>query len=184
MSSTVAPRDRSDDRLGEALQETARSPGRRPAAAQLVGDVARIEIREHQHVGAAGDRTRLLDLLGGNRSTSAASPCSSPSTARSGARSRTSQAPGDLRDTRMRRTALGREGEQGDARLLAKQAPGACAEAMAISASSSAVGSALTAQSAKPAFGSAPDCRARSSGKNWREWRCPPTGRSSSAPPR
>ena len=167
MSSTLAPRDRSAKRTREALQDRPDRPRAAQILAHLVGDVAGVEVGEHQHVGSSCDRDRLPSLFfAATAGTNAASACISPSIASSGARARAmTSARTHLVHMGVRRAAFGREGQQRDARLpRATRCGNSRLTRGAMSASASGVGSAFTAQSAKISVCSANSIRKKLDG--------------------
>ena len=66
MSSTVAPRERSHKRPREALQEGTDRAHAAQVLAELVADVAGVEVRKHEDIGLARDIARALDLERGD----------------------------------------------------------------------------------------------------------------------
>jgi hypothetical protein len=116
---------------------------------ELVGDIAGIQVREDEHIRLPGDRSGVLQLLrrdcGNERRIGLQLAVDRE---RRCPASRDLERPDHLVDVRVFRAAFGGEREQRDARLLAQQSAAAFADASAMSASCSAVGSAFTAQSA------------------------------------
>ena len=139
MSSATAPRDRSLHGRASPWRIGPTAVAAGEPLNELVGDVARVERREHEHVRPTGRPPAGRLSLARRRGTSAASPCNSPSTARLGRRARMSASASRTRSMLApSRAAAGAEREERHARLVADDpARGRAAAAIAMSASCS-----------------------------------------------
>ena len=127
MSSTLAPRERS--LTGRAnpcrIGPTAVAPPR--CRAELVGDVAGVEVREDEHVRAPGDGAQFFELLRGDGGAERRVGLQfAVDRERWRALARERERTHHLVDVRVRSTPLGRERQQRDAWLFGKEHAGAC----------------------------------------------------------
>ena len=113
-------------RTREALQYRPDRPRAAEVLAELVGDVAGVEVGEHQHVGSSRRRARRPSASSRRRRDSTPRPPASRRRSRAPARgARDGERAHDLVDMRVRGAAFGRERQQRDARFLAQHAAAA-----------------------------------------------------------